>query len=516
MELVNLETIKKKLEDYLEREKSTPFFKEAKLLKENFNKEELLKRFKEDLKFGTGGMRGIIGAGSSYMNPYNVKRATQALCNYIKGFKKGEASHNPPAYNGYKAYWCTGGQLTPPHDEEVVKAFALVNEVKELSEKEALESNLLIYLKDELDELYLKKINESLPNLCKQTQEKKLRLVYTPLHGIGGLLVDKLYADLKEVQVYKVEQQIKPNGDFPSLKYPNPEEPSAYALAINLADQVDADLIIANDPDADRMGCQTKNPQGEWVFINGNQIGCLFLDYLLRHDEKASQAYLTNSIVTTDLQERIADYYSAHTIKTLTGFKWMALEVDRLKKERPELHLALATEESYGFFSGDYTRDKDALLASKLLVEITLWLKQRNLSLLDYLEEIWKKVGFYQDALLSKTYEGLDCQVQRERIMKRMREESLTHIGRFPISYKKDYWLLEQSDQKGSKKAIEAKFKTDALEFVLEGQAKFSLRPSGTEPKIKMYLSAWGTWQDREKVVQRLNQLKQELEIFLS
>lgn len=299
------------------------------------------------------------------------------------------------------------------------------------------------------------------------------------------------------------------------MEFPNPEEPSAYKLGIELAEKEGADIIIANDPDADRMGCEVKDKNGQWTFINGNQIGSIFLDYILQHDPDPKNAYLTNSIVTSDLQEKIANYYQAKTFKTLTGFKWMALEVDALAKERPNLHLALATEESYGFSLGTHIRDKDAMIATKLMVEILLWLKSQGKDLFDYLNEIWGKTEFYQDALMSKTFEGLDGNSQRERIMKRIREENLSEIGGFHVTYKRDYLQLTHTEAGGKVSPIDAKFKTDAIEIELAEKAKFSLRPSGTEPKVKMYLSTWGSLGDKEDILKRMESLKKALEGFL-
>lgn len=568
------EKLIKKLDNYIENEQHPYFLKEAKNLPRETNSEEFLLRFSKDLEFGTAGMRGIIGAGSAYMNPYNIRKATQGLCNYIKTLKKENlkavlsydsrhfsrefceetalvltangfetylfkesrptpflsfairylkadtgvmmtASHNPPKYNGYKAYWNNGGQVTPPHDKEIVKAFQEVKEIYSFpSLAKAKEKGLLKEIGDELDNAYIDNLNKALPNFKNLVERESLKIVYTPLHGVGGLMIDKVFPE-KNIQLFKVESQIKGDGNFPTVEYPNPEEPSAYKLAIELANEVNADIIIANDPDADRIGCEVKNEKGEWIFITGNQIGDLFLDYMLRNDANPKKAFLINSIVTSDLQEKIANHYGASTFKTLTGFKWMAIEMDQIEKEYPDSHLALMTEESYGYLIGENVRDKDALVATKLMAEIMLWVKSQKISLLGYLEEIWKNVEFYQDELLSKTFEGLRGNEKREEIMSKLRENKLEKIGKFKVIYKKDYLSLQEIDQSGKIEVINPKFKTDAMEFLLENSLKFSLRPSGTEPKIKMYLSSWGNINNKEKILENMNELKETLKIFL-
>ena len=562
-----------RLNDYIAHEKHPHFLKEAQNLAQNPDPQELAGRFKGDLEFGTGGMRGIMGAGSAYMNPYNVAKATQGLCNYIKTIKKDHlkavlsydsrhfsyefaqeaalvfagngfetvifkearptpflsftlrhlgadtgimltASHNPPEYNGYKAYWNNGGQVTPPHDTAIVDAFTKVEEIHSLSLEEAKAKGLLKFLGEELDVLYMENLNRALPQFKELVKTQEIHVVYTPLHGVGGLLIDKLFPE-SQVHVHKVAEQIQENGDFPTVEFPNPEEPSAYKLGLELANKVGADIVIANDPDADRMGAQVKDAMGNWVFINGNQIGCLFIDYLLRHDSHPEHGYLMNSLVTTDLQEKIASHYGARTFKTLTGFKWMAKEIDALLESQPQLHMVLATEESYGYLRGENIRDKDALVATKLMVEIMLWVKSQGMSLLDYLSSIWEKVEFYEDALLSKTFKGLDGNTQRERIMTRLREENVQEIGGFSLLYKRDYLTLKHYGNSGTIESIDPKFKSDTIEILLKDNAKFSLRPSGTEPKVKMYLSTWGKFEEKEEILKRMEMLKKALEGFL-
>lgn len=563
-----------KLNNYLQNEQHPHFLEEAKKLTQEIGSENFLLRFSKDLEFGTAGMRGVIGAGSAYMNPYNIRKATQGLCNYIKTLKKNNlkavlsydsrhfsrefseeaalvfsangfetylfkesrptpflsyairhlkadtgimmtASHNPPKYNGYKAYWNNGGQVTPPHDKEIVKAFGEVQEIHSFSSlEEARQKGLLKEIGDELDQSYIDNLNKALPNFKNLIEKESLKIVYTPLHGVGGIMIDKVFPE-KNIHLFKVEEQIKGDGNFPTVEYPNPEEPSAYKLAIKLADKVDADIIIANDPDADRIGCEVKNDKGEWTFITGNQIGDIFLDYMLKNSPNPKKSFLINSIVTSDLQEKIANHYGCSTFKTLTGFKWMAIEMDRIEKEQPDLHLALMTEESYGYLIGENVRDKDALVSTKLMAEIMLWVKSQNKTLLEYLEEIWKNIEFYQDELLSKTFEGLTGNEKREKIMSQLRENKLEKIGKFKVNSKKDYLSLQAIDHFGKITPIDPKFKTDAIEVWLENSLKFSLRPSGTEPKIKMYLSSWGSFEEKERVLQNMNELKETLKVFL-
>lgn len=579
----NLE-IQSKLEQYLVHEKN-PFFREE-ALKISQDEQELIMRFSEDLEFGTAGLRGIIGAGSAYINPYNVKKATQSLCDYITFTKTNSsknsslsavvsydsrlfssdfaletalvfcankfktylftnprptpmlsftirhlkadtgvmitASHNPPQYNGYKAYWSNGCQIIPPHDNNIIEIYKKNSVIKSLStgsveekRKQAIEQGLLIEVDEEFDEIYLKHLNQCLPNFQNLSSKDTLKVIYTPLHGVGGLLVHKLIKE-KNITLIPVEKQMKPDGNFPSLKSPNPEDLSAYNLSIELANSQKADIIIANDPDADRMGCMVKDQTNQWTFINGNQIGCLFLEYLLSQDPNPQQAFTIKSIVTTNLQKTIAAFYETEIYETLTGFKWIGTKMDEIFEKYPHKHIALANEESYGYLIGDSIRDKDALVASKLILEVTLYAKSLGLSLWEYLEKfVYKKHKFYEDQVISKEFQGMEGNRKREQIMKNFREKNLTTIGSFNVLYKKDYLLLEEKKLDGSLYPINPQLKTNAIEVALKENLNFFLRPSGTEPKMKVYLSGWGKYEQKEEVIRKIRSLEKELQSYL-
>lgn len=543
-----LSIAKKKANEWLLGNYDNETKKQISYLIENDEK-ELVESFYNNLEFGTGGLRGIMGVGTNRMNIYTVGMATQGLVNYLKinfshlnqikvaiaydsrnnselfaktcadifsasnfkvylfeslrptpelsfairhlGCQSGvviTASHNPKEYNGYKAYWDDGGQLIEPHDRNVISEVMKItdiNNVKFAGKKE----NIQIIGK-EIDKIYLDNVLRL--SLSKDTIKKfhDIKIVYTPLHGTGSKLVPSALKNFGFTNVHVVEEQKNPDGNFPTVKSPNPEEPSALNLAIEKAKMIDAQLVLATDPDADRVGIAVKNLNNEFILLNGNQTGTILIYYLLKkwHENNriTGNEYIVKTIVTTELIDDIAEKYKVECIDVLTGFKYIA---DIIKRNEGKKYFIGGGEESYGFLAGDFVRDKDAVISCCLIAEILAYTMNSGKSLYEFLLDIYIEFGFYKESLLSISKTGISGLEEIAGMMKKYRSNPPSSINNSKVILIKDYLLQKEQDYiKGTIKNILLP-KSDVLQFFTEDGSKISVRPSGTEPKIKFYFS---------------------------
>ena len=513
---------------------------------------QLADAFYKNLEFGTGGLRGIMGVGTNRINQYTIGMATQGYANYLKKSFPGTevrvaiahdsrnnsrkfaeitanvmaangirvflfeslrptpelsfairhlhcqggvvctASHNPKEYNGYKAYWNDGGQLVPPHDGNVIREveqIASVNEVK----WSGGEQNITLVGK-EVDEAYLQMVKglSIYPDVI--ARQKDLKIVYTPIHGTGIKLVPDMLKQFGFEQVHLVEEQIEPDGNFPTVVYPNPEESEAMSLGLKKAQAIDADILLGTDPDADRVGIGVKNDKGEWVLMNGNQTAVLAFNYMIEARRAKGIAKPTDmvvkTIVTTDMIDEIAHQNGVHCYNVLTGFKWIA---ELIKEKEGKEDYIVGGEESYGLLIGDKLRDKDAVSAVGLLCEMAAYEKDQGRSLYEKLVELYRKYGHYKEHLVSITKKGMDGQAQIAAMMERFRQAPPTTLYGIAVTTMLDYEKREARDlSKGTVSAISLP-KSNVLQFILADGSKISARPSGTEPKIKFYFSVKGT-----------------------
>lgn len=519
--------------------------KQVKNLIDN-NPEELLESFYKNLEFGTGGLRGIMGIGTNRMNTYTVAMATQGFANYIKmmfpniqqpqiaiaydcrnnskefartsaevmsangikvfifnslrptpelSFAIRElkcqagivitASHNPKEYNGYKAYWEDGGQLVSPHDKNVITEVEKITDFSMVNFN--ANENLIEYLDEKFDEIYINKILDlSLsPDVIKKQQD--LVFVYTPIHGTGGQIIPNLFSKAGFKNVHCVEEQMIVDGNFPTVVSPNPEEKAALTLAIEKAKQVNADVVLATDPDADRVGIAVKDENGEFILLNGNQTAAILTYYLLaRWNELGKitgKEYIVKTIVTTELLFDIANKFNVEKFDVLTGFKFIADKI----LNNPEMTFIGGGEESYGFLIGDFVRDKDANSACFMIAEIAAWAAEQNKTLYQILKEIYKEFGFYKEGLLSLTKKGISGSEEIKNMMHKFRNEPPKEILGSRIVEIKDYKSSICKDLNSGTETTINLPKSDVLQFFTEDGTKISIRPSGTEPKIKFY-----------------------------
>lgn len=502
--------------------------------------QELIEAFYKDLEFGTGGLRGIMGVGTNRINKYTLGKATQGLSNYLKKVYPAEklkvaisydnrnnsrvfarivadvfsandivvyffeemrptpslsfairelgchsgvmltASHNPKEYNGYKAYWKDGGQLVAPHDVNVIKEVNAVESNNEIL-FQANEDNIKL-IGIEMDELYLKKIKELsiLPEIVKEQHD--LKVVFSPIHGTGITTVPATFETWGFTNLQIVTSQATPDGDFPTVVYPNPEEEEAMSLAVAEGKKLDADLIMATDPDADRVGVAIKNNKNEYQLLNGNQIGSLLIDYVLaaKHEQGVLKDtdYIVKTIVTSALIERIAESYEITCYDVLTGFKFIGELMTA--KEGKEKFL-VGGEESYGYLIGDLVRDKDAVISSVFIAEMTAYHKSEGRTVFDALLELYLKHGYYKEKLVSLTKEGKSGSEEIASIMKKLRANSPKQLGGVEVITVKDYLT-----------GVNSLPKSNVLQFITVEGDVISARPSGTEPKIKFYCSVKG------------------------
>ncbi len=531
--------------------------------------EEIKERFDGMLEFGTGGMRGIIGAGTRRMNKYVVRWATQGLANYLResypqrtekktaiafdsrhrsrefaeetalvlaangikallfeqmrpvpqlSFAVREfgclagvvitASHNPPHYNGYKLYGEDGGQLVPEQAGEIIrsiKAVHLFNGVRTISREEALAKGLLEYISEDFDDNYV----QALSRLSFMPGDKSLGVVFSPLHGAGVTIVPRVLKEWGFKNVYIVEKQAVPDPDFSTVKVPNPEDREAFTLALELAGQKQAHLILLTDPDVDRVGCAVRNAQGSYTLLNGNQVGALLVEYILgRLKEKGrlpSNGVIIKTVVTGNLGKEIAAGYGIETLETLTGFKYIGEKIKQFE-ENKERRFLFGYEESYGYLAGTHARDKDAVVASALIAEMTAFYYERGQGLLEVLEELYRRHGYFLEDLVSRELKDLTA---ASEIMESFRDGRFDEVGGFKIMEKRDY--REQKARNmitGETRFLELP-RSDVLYFLLENDSWFCIRPSGTEPKLKYYFSVKAA--SGEEAAQKLASLKKAL-----
>ncbi len=555
--------------------------KTKKELEEISNDEkEVEDRFYKDLSFGTGGLRGIMGAGTNRMNFYTIRKATQGLANYIclkNAQEKGvviaydsrnnskefseqtalvlnangiktylfknlrptpelsfavrqlkaiagiviTASHNPPEYNGYKVYLEDGGQIVPPYDKEIITE---VNKIKDLSEiniiskEEALNKGLYNEIEEEIDIKFIQALNELILNRdIIQNFGKDLKIVYTPLHGTGGTLVPKILRNLGFENLYLVKEQIEADGNFPTLSYPNPEDPKAFKLALELAKKVDADIVLATDPDADRVGVYAKNKlNGEYQSFNGNMSGLLIAEYILSQKSKKKilpkNGAIVKTIVSSNMAIDMAKAYNLHLIEVLTGFKYIGEQIKLFEKEN-SYEYVFGYEESYGCLAGTYARDKDAIAAVILLCEVACYAKSLNKTLCDLMIELYEKYGYYQESLLSFTLKGIDGSQKINNIMKSLRENKLLNVSDEKIIAIRDYLNDERENLLENKTEKMNMPQSNVLYYELENNGWFCVRPSGTEPKIKIYMGV--KEYSLDKSITKIKNLEKEIKAII-
>ncbi len=524
------------------------------------NENEIKERFYMDLEFGTAGLRGVIGAGINRMNIYVVRRATQGLANYIikqGGASKGvaiaydsrhmspefadeaartlaangivaykfeslrptpelsfavrelgciaginvTASHNPPEYNGYKVYWEDGAQFTPPHDKgvtEEVLAIEDLSTVKTMSASDAKAAGLYKVIGAEIDDKYIAHVKAQVVNQdAIDKMQDDIKIVYTPLHGTGNIPVRRVLKEIGFTHVYVVPEQELPNGDFPTVSYPNPEAAEAFALGLGMAKKLDADLVLATDPDADRLGVYVKDSKsGEYIPLTGNMSGSLLCEYVL--SQKAAKnaipedGEVVKSIVTTNLVDAVADYYHCKLVECLTGFKWIGKQI--LKEEQTgKGHYMFGLEESYGCLIGTYARDKDAVSASVALCEAAAYYKTKNMTLWDAMVAMYEKYGYYKDAVKAIGLKGIEGLAKIQNIMETLRKEAPTKVGEYDVVSARDYKLDTIKDMKTGTVTETGLPASNVLYYDLNDGAWVCVRPSGTEPKIKFYYGVKGT-----------------------
>lgn len=548
----------------------------AELLSIKDNEKEIEDRFYKELEFGTAGLRGIIGAGTNRMNKYTVGKATQGLANYIieqgtqdkgvvisydsrrmskefslqtalilcaNGIKAYlfenlrpvpelsfsvrnlgctagvmiTASHNPPKYNGYKVYWDDGSQIVAPRDKDIigkvrdVKSF---NEIKNISREEAESKGLLKIIGTEMDEKYLSVLKNAILNPEVMREEgKKLKVVYTPLHGTGNTIAERLLKELGMENVYVVPEQKEPDGAFPTVDYPNPEDKKAFKLALELAEKVDADVVLATDPDADRLGIFAKDTKtGEYKEYTGNMSALLIAEYRISQmKEKGilpSDGMFITTIVSSELAKAIAKNYSLECIEVLTGFKNIGAIMKKAEENKDKTYV-FGFEESYGCLIGDYARDKDGIAAVMALCEAACYYKSKNKTLWDAMIDIYEKYGYYKETQVSIVREGSQGAQEIKDMMTKMRKSNIDKIGEYKVLTFKDVEEDVVKDMTTGKISKTGLPKSNVLYYALENESWCCIRPSGTEPKIKLYM---GVKADTDKEAsEKLEDLKQSM-----
>lgn len=559
---------RKRYEEWL----SNPYFDEAtraELAAIEGDDNEIKERFFKDLEFGTGGLRGILGAGVNRMNLYTVRRATQGLANTIKKHgeeKKGvaiafdsrrmspefaldsalclaangipaylfetlrptpelsfalrtldcvagiviTASHNPPEYNGYKVYWEDGAQITFPKDEEIIGEVNAITDFassKTMTKEEALKQGLLTVIGSEIDDKYIAELKKLVVNPVSE-EGRQMKIVYTPLHGTGNLPVRRILKELGFEHVYVVPEQELPDSGFSTVSYPNPEDPKVFVLAQKLAKEVGADIILATDPDADRLGIMVKDEKGEFVLFNGNMTGALIAEY--EFSQKAEKgilpknAALIKTIVTGNISDMIAEYYNARLIEVLTGFKYIGEQI-KLFEETGSNEYIFGYEESYGCLVGTHSRDKDAVVAVMCLCEAAAYYRSQGISLYEQMNRIYKKYGYFKEDLVSVTLKGITGMEKMKEIMSAYRKNPPKTAGGYKVLKLRDYLMDTITDMETGEVSPTGLPKSDVLYFELNDNAWCAVRPSGTEPKIKFYFGVKGdTMEDADARLKKL------------
>ncbi|MBP1754244.1 MAG: pgcA [Firmicutes bacterium] len=559
---------KKRYEEWL----TNPYFDEAtraELAALQGNDDEIKERFFKDLEFGTGGLRGILGAGVNRMNLYTVRRATQGLANTIKkqaGESKGvaiaydsrrmspefaldsalclaangihaylfetlrptpelsfalrtlgciagiviTASHNPAEYNGYKVYWEDGAQITYPKDIEIIGEVNAITDfasAQTMKKEEALAKGLLTIIGHEMDDKYIAELKKLVVNPV-DGESRQMKIVYTPLNGTGNLPVRRILTELGFENVYIVQEQELPDSEFTTVGYPNPEDPKVFTLAQKLAKEVGADLILATDPDADRLGIMVKDEKGNFVLFNGNMTGALIAEY--EFSQKAEKgilpknAALIKTIVTGNISDLIAEHYNARLIEVLTGFKYIGEQI-KLFEETGSNEYIFGYEESYGCLVGTHSRDKDAIVAVMCLCEAAAYYRSKGITLFEQMNRIYEKYGYFKEDLMSVTLKGITGMEKIKEIMESYRKNPPTSAGDYKVLKLRDYQKDTITDMITGEVTPTGLPKSDVLYFELNDNAWCAVRPSGTEPKIKFYFGVKGsTMEDADSRLKKL------------
>ena len=526
------------------------------------DEKEIESRFYTDLSFGTAGMRGVRGIGRNRMNKYNIRKATQGLSNYIiketgeVGKKKGvaiaydsrldsvenaintamtlagngikvylfdgvrstpelsfavrelktqagimiTASHNPKEYNGYKVYWEDGAQIVDPQATGIVSSVAAVDiftGIKIMEEKEAIDKGLLVYVGKKLDDRYIEEVKKNAINPNVENKDK-IKFVYSPLHGVAARPVERVLKEMGYTNVYPVKEQEKPDGNFPTCDYANPEDTTVFKLSTELADKVGAKICIANDPDGDRMGLAVLDNDGKWFFPNGNQIGILFAEYILNHKKDIPEnGTMITTVVSTPLFDTIVKKNGKKSLRVLTGFKYIGEKIRQFENKELDGTFLFGFEEAIGYLIGTHVRDKDAVVASMMIAEMATTFENNDSSIYNEIMKIYKKYGWRLEITVPVTKKGKDGLEEIQKIMKSMRAKNHTEIAGIKVKEYRDY-------QKG----IEGLPKADVIQMVLEDETYLTVRPSGTEPKIKFYISVVDT--DRKVAENKLVKMEKE------
>ncbi|MFV0390783.1 MAG: phospho-sugar mutase [Paludibacteraceae bacterium] len=553
-----LKEVQAKAQAWLDGNYDTETKAEVRRMMDNGDKTELIEAFYKDLEFGTGGLRGIMGAGTNRMNIYTVGAATQGLSNYLKaqfanlpqisvvighdcrnnsrkfaeisadifsangikvylfdelrptpetsfcirhfGCQSGviiTASHNPKEYNGYKAYWDDGAQMIAPHDENVIREVEKVKDVNEI--KFAGNKDLIQPLGKEIDQIYLNKIKTLILSPEAIERNKDLKIVYTPIHGTGGKLIPDALREFGFTNIIDVPEQNVISGNFPTVISPNPEEPAALEMAVNKAKETNADIVMASDPDADRIGIAIKNDKGEWILVNGNQTFLIFIYYLITKWKELGKLkgneYVVKTIVTTEVMVDIAKKNHVAYYDCYTGFKWIAAVMR--ENEGKKAYIG-GGEESYGFLAEDFVRDKDAVSACALMAEITAWAKDNGKTLFQLLQDIYVEYGFGKEKGISVVRKGKSGAEEIQQMMADFRNNPPQAIAGSKVATIKDYKTLKTTDvQSGQVTDLDMPATSNVLQFFTEDGTKISVRPSGTEPKIKFYIEVRGEMKSR-------------------
>ena len=526
------------------------------------DEKEIESRFYTDLSFGTAGMRGVRGIGRNRMNKYNIRKATQGLSNYIiketgeVGKKKGvaiaydsrldsvenaintamtlagngikvylfdgvrstpelsfavrelkaqagvmiTASHNPKEYNGYKVYWEDGAQIVDPQATGIVSSVAAVdifNGIKLMDEKEAIDKGLLVYVGEKLDDRFIEEVKKNAINPNVKNKDK-IKFVYSPLHGVAARPVERVLKEMGYTNVYPVKEQEKPDGNFPTCNYANPEDTTVFKLSTELADKVGAKICIANDPDGDRMGLAVLDNDGKWFFPNGNQIGILFAEYILNHKKNIPEnGTMITTIVSTPLLDTIVKKNGKKSLRVLTGFKYIGEKIRQFENKELDGTFLFGFEEAIGYLIGTHVRDKDAVVASMIIAEMATTFENNGSSIYNEIMKIYEKYGWRLEITVPVTKKGKDGLEEIQKIMKSMRAKNHTEIAGIKVKEYRDY-------QKG----IEGLPKADVIQMVLEDETYLTVRPSGTEPKIKFYISVVDS--DRKVAENKLTKMEKE------
>jgi len=542
------ELTKKKIQSWLDGNYDDDTKQQIKKLLAEGKEDELIECFYKDLEFGTGGLRGIMGVGSNRMNKYTIGMATQGLCNYLKKNFPGQplkaaiahdsrnnssffarttaeifsangievyffsalrstpelsfairhfgcntgvvitASHNPKEYNGYKAYWNDGAQVIAPHDKNIILEVQKITSISDVNFNS--NESLIHQIGEEVDNLYLNELVKLSVSPDAIKRQKDMKIVYTPIHGTGIVLVPEVLKRFGFENVHIVKEQSTPDGNFPTVVYPNPEEKDALSMAVSQAKALDADLVLATDPDADRVGIAIKNHDNEFQLLNGNQTGSLLILYMLQAWKNANKItgkeFIVKTIVTTDLITKIADHFGVTSYNTLTGFKYIAAKIKELEGKQ---QFIAGGEESYGYLIGDKVRDKDAIASCAFIAEMVAYAKDQGKSLYDTLIDMYVQFGFYKEHLISLTKKGKSGAEEIQEMMKDLRANPPKTLSGSAVEWMYDYESqLATNIKTGVTQAITLP-QENVLQFLTADGSLVSARPSGTEPKIKFYFS---------------------------